>query len=81
MPSGATGARRDVAAGGSAIKGLIDDAAALASRILSERRDKLVEIAEHLTVVETIDADEFSRLIGPDWQTIDEKATQVLVSA
>ena len=60
-----------------AIKALIDDAAERASSILRSRHDKLVEIAEHLKAVETIDAEEFKRLIGPDWQTIDAETEEI----
>jgi cell division protease FtsH len=62
-----------------AVKGLIDEAAALAARILEERRDKLVEISEHLKQVETIDGEEFARLLGPDWKTIDSEAARPAV--
>jgi cell division protease FtsH len=54
-----------------AVKGLIDDAAAQASRILTERHAKLVEVAEHLKVVETIDGDDLDELLGPDWVAVD----------
>ncbi len=46
---------------------LIDQAFATARAILSERRDKLVEVAEHLKKVETINGDELDALLGPDW--------------
>jgi len=46
---------------------LIDEAFNTARAILSERREKLVSIAEHLLQVETIDGAELDRLLGPEW--------------
>ncbi len=46
---------------------LIDEAFATSRAILAERRGKLVEIAEHLKLVETIDGKELDRLLGPEW--------------
>ncbi|MGH2457567.1 MAG: ATP-dependent zinc metalloprotease FtsH [Chloroflexota bacterium] len=46
---------------------LIDEAFAMSRAILAERRDKLVEVAEHLKVVETINGRELDDLLGPEW--------------
>ncbi len=46
---------------------LIDEAFATARAILAERRDKLIEVAEHLKRVETINGEELDTLLGPDW--------------
>jgi cell division protease FtsH len=46
---------------------LIDEAFATARAILTERRDKLVEVAEYLKQVETISGDQLDALLGPDW--------------
>ena len=54
-----------------AVKALLDEAAARARSILTERRDRLVAVAEHLQVVETIDAEELDELLGPDWVCVD----------
>jgi len=50
---------------------LIDEAFATARMILSERRDKLVAVAEHLKKVETMSGEELDALLGPDWTTCD----------
>ncbi len=47
---------------------LIDDAFATARQILTERRDKLIEVAEHLKQVETINAEQLDALLGPNWR-------------
>src|SRR5919204_5313748 len=46
------------------IKALTDAAYRQACEILRNRRETLIAIAEHLQVVETIDADELERLLG-----------------
>jgi len=45
------------------VTALVDDAYARAKEILLDRRDKLVEISEHLMQVETIDGAELDRLL------------------
>jgi cell division protease FtsH len=47
---------------------LIEHAFATARAILSERREKLVEVAEHLKQVETITGEQLDALLGPDWE-------------
>src|SRR5262249_20228050 len=47
---------------------LIEHAFATARAILSERREKLVEVAEHLKQVETISGEQLDALLGPDWE-------------
>ena len=46
---------------------LIDQAFATARAILSERRAKLIEVAEYLKQVETINGDQLDALLGPEW--------------
>jgi cell division protease FtsH len=46
---------------------LIDEAFATARAILTERKDKLVEVSEYLKQVETINAEQLDALLGPDW--------------
>jgi cell division protease FtsH len=47
---------------------LIEEAFASARAILSERRDKLVEVSEYLKAAETINGEQLDALLGPDWQ-------------
>lgn len=47
-----------------AIIALVEEAHALARQTLAEKRDKLIEISEHLMKVETIDAATLDRLLG-----------------
>ena len=47
---------------------LIEQAFATARAILGERRDKLVEISEHLKQVETITGEQLDALLGPEWE-------------
>jgi ATP-dependent Zn protease len=54
-----------------AVKAFLDDASEHARRILTERREALVTVAEHLKVVETIDAEELDELLGPNWTPVD----------
>jgi cell division protease FtsH len=46
-----------------AVVGLVDDSYQLAKRVLLERKDKLVAIAEHLKLVETIEGPELDDLL------------------
>ncbi len=46
---------------------LIDRAFSTARSILSERRDKMIEVAEYLKQVETINAEQLDALLGPLW--------------
>ncbi len=45
------------------VNGLVDDAYARAKEVLTERKDKLIGISEHLMQVETIDGTELDRLL------------------
>jgi cell division protease FtsH len=47
---------------------LIEEAFATARAILSERRDKLVEVSEYLKTAETVNGEQLDTLLGPDWQ-------------
>ena len=46
---------------------LIEEAFVMARTILSERREKLVEVAEFLKQAETINGEQLDALLGPDW--------------
>jgi len=46
---------------------LIEDAFVTARVILSERREKLVEVAEYLKRTETINGEQLDTLLGPNW--------------
>jgi cell division protease FtsH len=46
------------------VQGIINRAYSRAKQILTDRRDKLEAIAEHLKVVETIDSAELDRLLA-----------------
>ena len=46
---------------------LIEEAFAIARAILSERREKLIEVAEYLKQVESMNGEELDTLLGPEW--------------
>jgi cell division protease FtsH len=46
---------------------LIEQAFATSRAILSERRDKLVEVSEYLKQAETINGEQLDALLGPNW--------------
>src|SRR5581483_8506208 len=46
---------------------LIESAFATARAILRERHDKVVEVAEYLKQVETINGEQLDMLLGPGW--------------
>ncbi|HEX5418297.1 MAG TPA: ATP-dependent zinc metalloprotease FtsH [Chloroflexota bacterium] len=48
-------------------KRLIDEAFDTARAILNERREKVVEVAEYLKQVETINGEQLETLLGPEW--------------
>jgi len=48
-------------------KRLIDEAFQTARAILNERQAKVVEVAEYLKQVETINGEQLETLLGPDW--------------
>lgn len=63
------------------IRSIITQAYNTAKRILTEKKDKLIEIAEYLKQVETISADEFNRMLGMPLQEVPAEEEQAVTEA